>query len=134
VKAHKGSKTSMSHHVIDIEAISTFPGEVLATQEKCSRHPDFIMDFFCNQHHVICCRNCMSEVHRSCDKVMPLEVASNNANTSPLFHDISEGMKDVHVALKTAVQNRRENRQDKNRRKNHRQTDISIQSVHHTEA
>jgi hypothetical protein len=52
----------------------------------------------------------MSEVHRSCDKVMPLEVASNNANTSPLFHDISEGMKDVHVALKTAVQNRRENR------------------------
>jgi hypothetical protein len=60
-KAHKGSKTSMGHHVIDIDAISTFPGEVLTTQEKCSRHPDFIMDFFCNQHHVICCRSCMGE-------------------------------------------------------------------------
>jgi hypothetical protein len=43
-------------------------------------------------------------------------------------------MKQIHLTLKTAVQNRRENRQDKNRRKNHRQTDISIQSVHHTEA
>jgi hypothetical protein len=52
-------KASMSHHVIDIEAISTLSGEVLTTQEKCSRHPDFIMDFFCNQHHLICCRNCM---------------------------------------------------------------------------
>jgi hypothetical protein len=37
---------------------------------------------------------------------MPLEMASNNARTSPLFHDISEGMKEVHVTLKTAVQNR----------------------------
>jgi hypothetical protein len=52
----------------------------------------------------------MSEDHRSCDKVIPLEMASNNAKTSPLLHDISDGMKQVHLALKTAVQNRRENR------------------------
>ena len=110
VKAHKISKASMSHHVIDIEAISTLSGDVLTTQNKCSRHPDFIMDFFCNQHHLICCRNCMSEEHRSCDQVMPLEMASNNARTSPLFHDISEGMKEVHITLKTAVQNRQQNR------------------------
>jgi hypothetical protein len=100
----------MTHHVIDIEVISTLPGEVLTTQTKCSRHPDFIMDFFCNQHHVICCRNCMAEDHRSCDKVMPLEMASNNAKTSPLLHDISDGMKQIHLTLKTVVQNRRENR------------------------
>jgi hypothetical protein len=79
VKSHKGSRVSMTHHVIDIEAISTLPDEVLTIQTKCSKHPDFIMDFFCNQHHVICCRKCMSEDHRSCDKVMPLEMASNNA-------------------------------------------------------
>jgi hypothetical protein len=101
----------MSHHVIDIEAITTLSGEVLTTQKKCSRHPDFIMDFFCNQHHLICCRNCMSEEHRSCDQVMPLEMASNNARSSSLFHDISEGMKEVHVTLKTAVQNRQQNRE-----------------------
>jgi hypothetical protein len=100
----------MTHHVIDIEAISTLPDEVLTLQTNCSKHPDFIMDFFCNQHHVICCRNCMSEDHRSCDKVMPLEMASNNAKTSPLLHDISEGIEQVHLTLKTAVQNRRENR------------------------
>jgi hypothetical protein len=52
----------------------------------------------------------MSEDHRSCDKFMPLEIASNNAKTSSLFDDISEGMKQVHLTLKTVVQNRRENR------------------------
>jgi DNA-binding beta-propeller fold protein YncE len=52
----------------------------------------------------------MSEDHRSCDKFMPLEIASNNAKTSSLFDDISQGMKQVHLTLKTAVQNRRENR------------------------
>ena len=110
VKAHKGNRICMTHHVIDIDVISTLPGDVLTTQDKCSRHPDFIMDFSCNQHHVICCRNCMSEDHRSCDKCMPLEMASNNAKTSLLFHDISEGMKHVHLTLKTAVQNRQETR------------------------
>jgi hypothetical protein len=32
------------------------------------------------------------------------------AGTSSLFDDISQGMKQVHLTLKTAVQNRRENR------------------------
>jgi hypothetical protein len=41
---------------------------------------------------------------------MPLEMASNNAKTSSLFHDISEGMKQVHLTLKTTVQNRQQNR------------------------
>jgi hypothetical protein len=41
---------------------------------------------------------------------MPLEMASNNAKTSSLFHNISQDMKQVHLTLKTAVQNRRENR------------------------
>ena len=109
-KAHKGNKLCMSHHIIDIEAISTLHDEVPTTQEKCFRHPDFIMDFFCNQHHVICCRNCISEEHCSCDKVMSLEMASNNAKTSPLFRDTSDGMKQVHLTLKTIVKNMRENR------------------------
>jgi hypothetical protein len=41
---------------------------------------------------------------------MPLLMASNNSKTSPLFHDISEGMTQIHLTLKTAVQNRWENR------------------------
>jgi hypothetical protein len=81
----------MSHHVVDIEAISTLPGEVLTTQTKCSRHPDLNIDFFCNQHDVICCRNCMSEEHRSCNKIMPLSPLVHGSQL--VFSDIPKGTK-----------------------------------------
>lgn len=110
VKAHKGHKASTNHHVIDIDVISTLPTEALKTQTTCSKHPDYIMDFFCNQHQNICCRNCIPEEHRSCDKVMPLEKASKNAKTSSLFHDISDGMKYIQLTFKKVVQNRQENK------------------------
>ena len=110
VKAHKGHKASTNHHVIDIGVISTLPTEALKTQTTCSRHPDYIMDFFCIQHQISCCGNCILEEHRSCDKVMPLEKASENAKTSSLFHDISDGMQYVQLTLKKVVQNRQENK------------------------
>ena len=110
VKAHKGNKASTNHHVIDIDAISTLPAEALKTQTKCSRHPDYIMDFFCTQHQINCCGNCIPDMHRSCDRVMPLAKASENAKTSFLFHDILDGMKYVQLTLKKVVQNRQENK------------------------
>ena len=110
VKAHKGSKAYTNHHVIDIDVISTLPAEALKTQTKCSRHPDYIMDFFCTQHQINCCGNCIPDMHRSCDRVMPLAKASENAKTSFLFHDILDGMKYVQLTLKKVVQNRQENK------------------------
>jgi len=110
VKGHKGNKASTNHHVIDIDVISTLPAEALKTQKNCSRHPDYSMDFFCTQHQISCCGNCIPEDHRSCDKVMPLGKASLNAKTSSLLHDISDGMKYVQSTLKTVVQNRQENK------------------------
>jgi hypothetical protein len=49
-------------------------------------------------------------MHRSCDRVMPLAKASENAKTSFLFHDILDGMKYVQLTLKKVVQNRQENK------------------------
>ena len=49
-------------------------------------------------------------MHRSCDRVMPLAKASENAKTSFLFHDISDGMQYVQLTLKKVVQNRQENK------------------------
>jgi hypothetical protein len=58
------------------------------------------------QHQISCCGNCIPDMHRSCDRVMPLAKASENAKTSFLFHDISDGMKYVQLTLKNVVQNR----------------------------
>jgi hypothetical protein len=42
VKSHKGSKVSMTHHVNDMEVISTLSDEVLTTQTKCPTRPIFL--------------------------------------------------------------------------------------------
>lgn len=107
VQAHKASKASMNHHIIDLKDDSIIkPNQTLPIQRYCSVHPEFVLDFFCTQHDATCCRHCMSEVHRSCDKVVPIEIASKGAKTSSFCGDISDGMKQVHSTLQTIIQNR----------------------------
>lgn len=110
VQAHKASKASMNHHTIDLKEASIInQNQTLPIQRNCSVHPEFVLDFFCTQHDATCCRHCMSEVHRSCDKVVPLEIASKGAKTSSFCGDISDGMKQVHSTLQTIIQNRTDN-------------------------
>ena len=107
VDAHKASKASMNHHTIDLKEVSIIKqNQTLPIQRNCSVHPEFVLDFFCTQHDAPCCRHCMSEVHRSCDKVVPLEIASKGAKTSSFCDDISDGMKQVHSTLQSVIQNR----------------------------
>jgi hypothetical protein len=53
---------------------------------------DVQIDHFCSQHDVVCCRACLSDSHRSCESVLPLDSASKDVKNSSLlitncFHD-----------------------------------------------
>ena len=76
IRAHKGSKASFNHHIIHLDVAYSLPEESIASKRICKRHSDFIMDFFCTFHDTLCCRNCIADDHRSCDKVVPLEKAA----------------------------------------------------------
>jgi hypothetical protein len=41
----------------------------------------------------------MSEDHRSCDKFMPLEIASNNAKTSSLYTSYAKSIFTIYTPL-----------------------------------
>jgi hypothetical protein len=47
-------------------------------------------DHFCSQHDVVCCRACLSESHRSCGSVLPLDSASKDVKNSSLLSDTLE--------------------------------------------
>jgi hypothetical protein len=32
---------------------------------NCEIHTDVLIDYFCSQHDVLCCRACLSESHRN---------------------------------------------------------------------
>lgn len=108
VKSHKVNKATNSHHIIDLDAISDISREKLNSQKPCSKHPSFIMDFFCSQHDCICCRSCIAEDHRTCTALIPVEIASKDSKTSSLHNDILEELKGIRSTLNTVVQNRNE--------------------------
>lgn len=105
VTAHMGNKVSMRHHIIDLKVATTILGKSLLSQNKCLSHPDFTMDFFCASHDDLCCRHCMSDRHRSCDRVVPLEVASKDVKTSTLCHDIADEMNQILTSFNGIIQN-----------------------------
>ena len=82
---HLRFKKFKSHHVIDLSLI----GSRIPTSSKinCEIHTDIQIDYFCSQHDVVCCRACLWDSHRSCESVLPLDVASKDVKNSSLLPD-----------------------------------------------
>ena len=57
---------------------------------NCEIHTDVQIDYFCSQHDVVCCRACLSDSHRSCESVLPLDSASKDVRNSSLLSDTLE--------------------------------------------
>ena len=46
---------------------------ILSLQSLCSMHEHSELRYICIDHNVLCCMGCVSEIHRMCEKVMPLD-------------------------------------------------------------
>ena len=106
--SHLRFKAFRSHHVIDLSSI----GSRIPTSSKinCEIHPDVQIDYFCNQHDVVCCRVCLPEGHRTCENVLPLEFASKDIISSSLLSDTLKELDHMTETLDKLVSNREENR------------------------
>ncbi|XP_052072736.1 uncharacterized protein LOC127710814 [Mytilus californianus] len=100
VTVHKESRVSQPHRIIDAETL-TLP-------KQCASHPKLTLDFFCTQHDILCCEMCISDNHRSCDKVDTIQVACKNATISTLYRDTADGMKQILETRNRIIQNRTE--------------------------
>ncbi|VDI20781.1 Hypothetical predicted protein [Mytilus galloprovincialis] len=96
VDFHGSIKSCASHHVIDVKVIDGNPVVVI---RSCEVHPDMVLEYFCADHDTLCCRSCMASDHRSCDKLLPIEVAAKGVKRSTMYEEINN---DVRI-LKTAV-------------------------------
>ena len=77
---------------------------------NCEIHTDVQIDHFCSQHDVVCCRTCLSESHRSCESVLPLDSASKDVKNSSLLSDTLEEQEYMTETLSKMSENRDENR------------------------
>ena len=81
---HRAMKMSRSHHLIDI---SKKPTETQMTAQSCLKHDELPFEYFCVDHDVICCKECLIESHRTCAKAMSIDIASKGAKRSQSFTD-----------------------------------------------
>ena len=76
---------------------------------NCEIHTDVQIDYFCSQHDVLCCRACLSDSHRSCESVLPLDSASKDVRNSSLLSDTLEEQEYMTETLQKIEENRDEN-------------------------
>ena len=77
---------------------------------NCEIHTDVQIGYFCSQHDVVCCRTCLSESHRSCESVLPLDSASKDVKNSSLLSDTLEEQDYMTETLQKMEENRDENK------------------------
>ena len=100
-------KAFRSHHVIDLSSVgSRIPS---SSKINCEIHTDVQIDYFCSQHDVLCCRACLSDSHRSCESVLPLDSASKDVKNSSLLSDTLEEQDYMTETLQKIEENRNEN-------------------------
>ena len=106
-ESHRSFKLLKTHNVIDLSVIGarTPPSSKI----DCEIHTDVQIDYFCSQHDVACCRACISDSHRSCERVIPLDVASKDVKASSLLSDTLSELCDMIETLAKMLENRDDN-------------------------
>ncbi|XP_071122415.1 uncharacterized protein [Mytilus edulis] len=90
---HKKGKATKNHHVVDISEAGVFP---TLENQQCSKHSGMLLDLFCLDHDALSCRQCMTEEHRACSKLLPLDVAAKDVASSALVSDL---LKDFELSV-----------------------------------
>lgn len=99
---HSKFKAFLNHHLAEIKPVLE---EKNASKNMCNKHFNMYLDFFCSDHDCLCCRSCMEKDHRTCEKFIPLEVASQGVKHSPMFNDVNEGIRSIEQTLNKMISN-----------------------------
>ena len=96
----------------NISTCRSIMGSIIPPSSKinCEIHTDVQIDYFCSQHDVVCCRACLSDSHRSCESVLPLDFASKDVNNSSLLFDTLKEQDYMIETLQKMEENRDENK------------------------
>ncbi|XP_063448471.1 uncharacterized protein LOC134728001 [Mytilus trossulus] len=106
-ESHCRFKAFKSHHVIDLSSIGS--NKCMPAMKNCNVHSEMLLDYYCTDHEIVCCRACISNEHRLCQNVLPLELASKDVKKSALFNDVMEDMTHLITTLNALDNNRQSN-------------------------
>ncbi|VDI11776.1 Hypothetical predicted protein [Mytilus galloprovincialis] len=106
-ESHTRFKAFKSHQVIDLSTVaSDIP---ISAKKICNVHTDMLLDYYCTDHEIVCCRACIPKGHRKCENVLPLEHASKDVKKSALFTDVMQDINQLITTLNKLHDNRESN-------------------------
>ncbi|CAC5365240.1 unnamed protein product [Mytilus coruscus] len=66
------------------------PMHTIIADQCCFKQDNLPFEYFCIDHDILSCKECLAENHRSCQKVMSVDIASKGAKQSQSFIDATE--------------------------------------------
>ncbi|VDI04371.1 Hypothetical predicted protein [Mytilus galloprovincialis] len=58
-----------------------------------------VLEYFCTDHDTMCCRSCMASAHRSCEKLLPIEVSAKRVKSSAMYEEIAKDVTTLYSAI-----------------------------------
>ncbi|XP_071144844.1 uncharacterized protein [Mytilus edulis] len=110
-KCHEKMKTTTSHSVISIDEYLKLKPEIALHPIHCNKH-DRSIDLYCINHDMALCRLCMTENHRGCLKMLPIEDAAQNFKKSLHLKQTLESLESMREMLQRLAEDRLENISD----------------------
>lgn len=100
-KAHR--RFAVAHNVISIKDV---PACRKSIPKNCLTHENKKLILFCIGHDKLICHECLSENHRTCNKILEIEKAAEGIKNSHAINDMKTRMiKLISVLEKTQIEN-----------------------------
>ncbi|XP_052069424.1 uncharacterized protein LOC127708558 [Mytilus californianus] len=95
-RSHRKSKASRNHVLVDLLSAKSLPKVKV---QECLSHEEQKLDLFCIDHDELCCRLCMTENHRTCAKVVPVDVVAKDVKSSTMVAHVLQQADDLRNCL-----------------------------------
>lgn len=107
--AHRINKITLSHNLIRIEEIPPDMSETLSSQKYCPTHKEYLLDLYCITHDALCCTSCMTQRHRGCGRLIPLDVVAKGVRQAHVLEVVSGDIEDILKSSQILHDNQMEN-------------------------
>ncbi|CAC5422381.1 unnamed protein product [Mytilus coruscus] len=67
-----------------------------------------VLEYFCSDHDTLCCRSCMASAHRSCEKLLAIEVSAKGVKSSARYEEIVKHVTTLNSAVKELEDKKRQ--------------------------
>ncbi|KAL4218858.1 Tripartite motif-containing protein 45 [Mactra antiquata] len=91
-KTHQALRSCRTHKVIPSSEFTQAMNSLQVEEESCKLHPGSVLDQYCFTHSATCCSQCVSEKHKTCERLAPLADAAKKAKESGQVSSLDDAL------------------------------------------